>query len=159
RLYKGLLSEKIASPMEQVLIKNGRSTLYDLHLKKQRLLFDGDSTKRFNKLFSEINTQLLINLRLAKIEDAELTYEWASDPHIRKYSFSKEKISWQNHQHWFGQKINDVNCLYFIAEIGNDPIGSVRFDIYNKEALISYLVDRNQHGRGLGRIILAEGIK
>src|SRR5690606_29582914 len=50
-------------------------------------------------------------------------------------------------------------CLYFIAEIGNDPIGSVRFDIYNKEALISYLVDRNQHGRGLGRIILAEGIK
>ncbi len=39
------------------------------------------------------------------------------------------------------------------------PIGSIRFDIKEGDAMISYLLDPAYHGRGFGQLILKQGIE
>lgn len=101
----------------------------------------------------------MFNLRIATLQDAEITYNWAIDPIIRQFSFSKDKIEWLNHKEWFKSKINSEKCIYFIFESDTLPVGSIRFDIdQNSCGLISYLVVPTFHGRGLGELLLLSGI-
>lgn len=99
-----------------------------------------------------------VKLRRANLEDIDKTYEWASDPLIRNFSFNTSKIDKKDHVRWFANKIQSESCVYYIAEIEGVAIGSIRFDITNKIALISYLLNPNFQGRGLGKKILREGV-
>ena len=38
------------------------------------------------------------------------------------------------------------------------PIGSIRFDIKDRDALISYLIAPGHHGKGFGTILLKKGL-
>lgn len=159
QLHKGLLMEGVAKSVEEIISARDNSILYDQLSDMQSQLFDGISIDRFTKLFKEVELQKTIQMREARIEDVSIIFNWASDKGIRKYSFSKEEIIWSEHQKWFSLKLEDKNCLYLIAQSEGTAVGSIRFDIKDKEAFISYLVDSQFHGKGLGRIILAEGIK
>lgn len=109
-------------------------------------------------IHSKIYNSLLI--RDAKSFDAELTYKWATSPDVRKYSFDKTPIIWATHKNWFTNKINDINCEYYILMNNGRCIGSLRFDIDNENnAMISYLIDPMFHGQGYGKIILEKGIE
>jgi RimJ/RimL family protein N-acetyltransferase len=93
------------------------------------------------------------------MDDAEITFNWANDPTIRKFSFVKEKIEWNSHLNWFKGKIDSEKCFYYILEEDKIPIGSVRFDVdSNQCGEISYLIDPAYHGKGLGEFILGSGI-
>ncbi|TAH39135.1 MAG: UDP-2,4-diacetamido-2,4,6-trideoxy-beta-L-altropyranose hydrolase [Bacteroidetes bacterium] len=120
--------------------------------------FDGHSGARIEKIFLHLKASKDIKLRIAKDEDLEQTYSWASNPIIRAYSFNQHEIQWPEHEQWFKKKVQDPNCFYFIAEKSNLPIGSIRFDITSENALISYLVDPAYHGSGYGHILLRNGL-
>jgi len=97
-----------------------------------------------------------LQLREATKNDVDLTFHWASDGNIRKYSFQQEAITQEMHHDWYISKINDPDCLYLL--LGNDKeiIGSIRYDINKEnEALISYLIDFKYHGHGYGNAILS----
>jgi ribosomal protein S18 acetylase RimI-like enzyme len=96
----------------------------------------------------------------ASHNDLDITYKWASDPIVRKYSLSSHSIDFEEHKKWFYNKLNDKNCWYYIVLYQNKIIGSLRFDL-NQEgsAIISYLLDRDFHGKGLGFTMLQAGIK
>ncbi|AWG23039.1 hypothetical protein FFWV33_16660 [Flavobacterium faecale] len=109
-------------------------------------------------IHSKINHSL--TLRLASLEDENITYDWASNKIVRQYAIQKEEIYFEDHKNWFSNKITAADCIYFIAEVNNTPIGSIRFDINNiKEALLSFLLDPQFHGKGYGKIILEKGIE
>ena len=92
--------------------------------------------------------------------DLEITYSWASNPEIRKFSFNTKEIDWESHQKWFNEKILDENCEYYILFDHGIPIGSIRFDISDTgAAVVSYLIDPQFHGQGLGKLILALGLE
>jgi RimJ/RimL family protein N-acetyltransferase len=98
-------------------------------------------------------------LRKANLNDQQLTYNWASDPYLRMYSFDQTKIEFETHQNWFLNKISDNSCKYYIFQVNKTNIGSVRFDIdADGVGIISYLVDKNFHGKGYGEIILKMGM-
>lgn len=100
----------------------------------------------------KINT---LKLRYATQEDIDVTYRWAKDPMIRKFSFNQNEIIKEEHYNWFSKKIKDEDCYYFILEdILHNPVGSIRLDVKNNEGLISYLIDSQYFGRGLGTLIL-----
>ena len=99
-----------------------------------------------------------LKLRKANALDLDITYSWATNPKIREYAFNQNEISFKDHQNWFLNKINDATCFYFLLEESGNPLGSIRFDIKNKEAIISYLIDPKYHGNGLGVYILEKGI-
>jgi RimJ/RimL family protein N-acetyltransferase len=96
-----------------------------------------------------------LKLREATKNDVDLTFHWARDPNIRKYSFQQEAITQEMHHAWFNSKINDPFCLYLLLENDKEVIGSIRYDINTEnEALISYLIDFKYHGHGYGNAIL-----
>lgn len=124
---------------------------------------DGKSKERLLKLFQQLVLKNSVRLKKADASDLESTYEWASDPVVRAYSFNQNKISKEEHTNWFSKKVKDENCLYLIAEADGEKlgskIGSIRFDIKDKEAVISYLIAPKHHGKGLGQIILTNGLE
>ena len=97
-----------------------------------------------------------LKLREATKNDVDLTFQWASDTNIRKYSFQQEAITQEMHHAWYNSKINDPDCLYLLLENDKEVIGSIRYDINKEnEALISYLIDFKYHGHGYGNAILS----
>jgi RimJ/RimL family protein N-acetyltransferase len=44
-------------------------------------------------------------------------------------------------------------------EFDGIPIGSIRFDIDGKEALLNYQLDAEYHGKGFGGVLLKKGIE
>lgn len=127
--------------------------------RKQTRLIDGQTNIRLNKIFRRIDNEFFAKTRRANISDLDLTYSWATDPIIRQFSFNKHVISYNEHTIWFLNKLNDLYCFYFILEYKDKTIGSIRFDISNNEALISYLLDPLYHGQDLGLLLLKIGIK
>lgn len=97
-------------------------------------------------------------LRKVNAYDAIDTFKWASDPRVRIYSFSTKEITWEEHGEWFSGKLNDDRCEYFILEQGGFSIGSIRFEMEaNGDTVISYLIDPDFQGKGLGKYILEKG--
>ena len=99
-----------------------------------------------------------LKLRSAKLSDKEKTFEWANNPFIRKFSYNNDPIPLDKHLKWFKEKLNSNHCAYYILEIDENAIGSIRFDIENTTAKINYLIDPEFTGKGLGTRILREGI-
>lgn len=99
-----------------------------------------------------------LKLRSAKLFDKEKTYEWANNSLVRKFSFNNDPIPFENHSKWFIERLESNHCAYYILEIDENAIGSIRFDIENTTAKINYLIDPEFTGKGLGTRILREGI-
>jgi RimJ/RimL family protein N-acetyltransferase len=99
------------------------------------------------------------NFKKATMNDAETTFKWVNNPIIRSFSFNQNQITFENHLQWFGNKLKDSTCEYFIAYDRNMKIGSIRFDITDNNALLSYLIDPECQGKGYGSKILKAGIK
>lgn len=112
----------------------------------------------FNGSYLDVLYHSKINnpkLRLAHFNDVNVTYEWAIDDEIRKFSFSKNKIELNEHIDWFSKKLENNECFYFILEdILKKPLGSIRLDLNNNEGIISYLVETKHFGKGYGTLLL-----
>ncbi|MDC3387101.1 GNAT family N-acetyltransferase [Schleiferiaceae bacterium] len=101
-----------------------------------------------------------IELRKVDSYDVNLTYSWAINAVVRQYSLNKSEITLESHKNWFNLKLNDDNCLYFIAEKGKDQVGSFRLDLESDgSGYISYLIDPTFHGNGYGSELLRRGIR
>lgn len=98
-----------------------------------------------------------MQIRKAKLADADLLFEWTNDELVRKQSFSSDIISYENHCQWFQNRIKDENSLFFIIEENKIPAGLVRFDIDNEVATIGISIDKDFRGKGLGRDIIVLG--
>lgn len=125
----------------------------------QKETINGDSSERIIKIFKQIQADFSIKIRRAISTDLDVTYSWANKPEIRQFSFNKHHISESEHNNWFLNKLNDTSCSYYILEYQGVAVGSIRFDIDNDEALISYLLDPLYHGKDLGILLLKNGIK
>lgn len=101
-----------------------------------------------------------IELNEATEGHLEITYKWAVNPVVRKYSFNKEKITFLSHRDWFFNKLKDTSSLYKIATYNKEPVGSFRLEV-NKDGvgLISLLLDPKVHGMGLGKKLLEAGVE
>jgi len=119
---------------------------------------DGQSNRRILKIFKQLQIEEDVFLRKALKSDLQISYKWAIDKQIRAFSFNRSEINWEEHSTWFLSKIEDLNCYYYLVEWNKNIIGSIRFDIKDRETIISYLIDSNYHNKGLGVIILKKGI-
>lgn len=101
-----------------------------------------------------------IKLRKAEYGDCELIWNWANDLEVRKLSYCSEPIPWEEHARWYEEKLNDPDCLIFIAFEGrNVPVGQVRFDLENEDAEIDVSIDSNMRRKGYGVLLIEMGIK
>lgn len=98
-----------------------------------------------------------IILRQAEKADVNLIFEWANEKECRRNSFSSEKIEYQDHVQWFKDALESDDLYLYILMAGRKPVGLIRFQRKEKEAVISYSIDRNERGKGYGSMILAAG--
>jgi UDP-2,4-diacetamido-2,4,6-trideoxy-beta-L-altropyranose hydrolase len=82
-----------------------------------------------------------VDIRIARHDDAEKLFEWRNHPTVRAFSRSADMITWESHQKWFASVLTSPDRLLLIGQIGEVPVGVVRFDMQSDEAEVSiYLV-------------------
>ncbi len=124
-------------------------------VKKARQIVDGQGAQRVITAIKEAKARGL-SLRKAEQEDCRLLWEWANDPLTREASFSTKTIPWEDHVRWFGAKLSDPSCYYYIlTDEEGTPIGQVRFDVSSAEAEVSVSIAPNFRGYTYG----ANGIR
>lgn len=93
-------------------------------------------------------------LRPVRPEDMELLYRWANDPVTRRNGFHTEQISHEEHRQWFENVMRDEKVVIYICMDGEIPVGQIRFQMKEGQALISYSVDAENRGHGVGTKLL-----
>lgn len=99
-----------------------------------------------------------LKLRKANLSDALIIYKWSMNPTVRANSINPDGFSFDEHLRWFKNKINHPDTLYFILE-QDFPLGQIRFDSSVEGWVISFLIDENFRGIGLGYEIVKKGIE
>jgi UDP-2,4-diacetamido-2,4,6-trideoxy-beta-L-altropyranose hydrolase len=119
-----------------------------------RLSIDGQSPRRILQLFRS----LLITLRLAVWEDAEILFNWANDPEVRNNAINPEPITLQEHLEWFERKLSAVSTRIYIMEYAGVPVGQVRYDREGEGWLIDYSVTVEHRGKGFGTKLIQQSL-
>lgn len=149
-----------AGNFEKTKLEVGIKMLKDSKEKLPEKVIDGNSSYRILKAFQLMVNQDALNLRRVMPSDLEQTFMWAVNPNIRRHSFNNKRIKKEEHTEWFHNKINNTeSCYFYIAEIENESIGSIRFDVRANNAIISFLVDPAYQGRGFGYLLLQKGFQ
>jgi UDP-2,4-diacetamido-2,4,6-trideoxy-beta-L-altropyranose hydrolase len=103
----------------------------------------------------------LLRLRPVSDKDCKLIWCWSNEPTTRKASFQTALISWEDHTQWFQQKLQDLDCYFWIAMNEQDqPIGQVRLEAISPQvAQISISIDTEYRRNGLGTHLLTLGVQ
>jgi UDP-2,4-diacetamido-2,4,6-trideoxy-beta-L-altropyranose hydrolase len=100
-----------------------------------------------------------LSLRETKMRDCRLLWDWANDSDIRSASFQQESIPWETHVKWLNARLSDPNTKLFIAEQNSAPVGQLRYELDGSDAVISFSLDREIRGRGVGNALISLGSK
>jgi UDP-2,4-diacetamido-2,4,6-trideoxy-beta-L-altropyranose hydrolase len=155
-----LIQKELAYPLEEferIINQAEMGEIMAQQVKRQREYFDGKSNTRLQRIFFDLILPDTMQLRTAEAPDMQLLFDWANDPEVRKHSFNPAPIPLEMHQHWFSSKLQDPDCLIFISLVAGKPAGMIRYDIKEKQATISYLLNKEFRGKGLGSWVLAAG--
>ena len=96
---------------------------------------------------------MILNIREANINDAQLLFSWANDPVTRQSSFNSDPIEWKSHLSWMENSIKNVNRILYIVLFEEIPVGTVRFD-QNDTTVIGVTVAPEFRGKGMGAKII-----
>lgn len=100
-----------------------------------------------------------LNLRKATKSDLQKTFDWVNNEKIRRFSINSQLVRFESHEKWFLEKIESSETAYYLLENETgDRLGSIRFDLHQKNGKINYLLDPKYHGMGLGSCLLKYGI-
>lgn len=101
-----------------------------------------------------------LKIREAGYEDLMFLYNLKNDLEVRRSSFDPHQVKIETHRKWFKDKLHSKNRIIFIGEIGDKPVGQIRFDIerrYIAKVDISIVPDFRKNG--YGKLLLSEGCK
>jgi UDP-2,4-diacetamido-2,4,6-trideoxy-beta-L-altropyranose hydrolase len=97
-----------------------------------------------------------LKFRLAAADDVHLLFEWANDDLVRANSYNQQSIVFENHAKWFSEKLKDPSALFLIFLDKNEfPVGQVRYQINDKEAVVGILIDKMHRGKGYASKMLS----
>ena len=117
-------------------------------------LVDGRGTQRV--ALSVLGAGL--HLRPATLEDIHLLYGWRNHASVRNASMNSSSIAYQDHAQWFRTALGDPKRLLLVGQVGEVPVGSIRFDLEANHCFeVSLYVDPELQGLGLGKHLLAAG--
>lgn len=160
-LYHFLTSSGVARKYELLKSINPASIqeTFSWEVREQRRYFDGKSAGRLLEEFRKLSLSASLTLRQATEEDLLLVYEWNNAPEVRRQSFNSEPIPLANHQAWFRARLADKKTPIYIAQAQGVPAAQIRFILSGSTPTLSYLIDKNYRGKGLGHTVLLKGVE
>ncbi len=121
---------------------------------KSRKMVDGLGAKR--AALAMLGSR--IHIRRATQDDAQLMFEWRGDATTRAVSREAGELDWENHKTWLSGVLADPARKLYVGEIGDLPVGVIRFDFSEEaRAEVSLYLDPSLHGLGLGPHMLLAG--
>ncbi len=143
-----LSSELLAVQLQGLIDSSERRTAMS---RGARELVDGLGSERVRAALLERE----IKLRSLRESDCRLLYTWAEDPVARAASFHSTALSWEDHSHWFAERLQDPQSVIYIGEnAAGEPVGVVRFQIKGETAVLSVNVAPEYRGKGRGRELI-----
>jgi RimJ/RimL family protein N-acetyltransferase len=100
----------------------------------------------------------IITVRLAKVSDAKILFDWRNNPNIRAASEQTKPLIWEDHIRWLIHTLQSGTQHVFIGEQDGFPIGVVRFSVEHDHALVSLALAPAAQGKGFGKCLLALGM-
>lgn len=97
---------------------------------------------------------MCLYLKKVTRNDMDLLYEWANDSEVRKNAFHTEPIPYENHVKWFAKMLADVSVHQYILYQEEVPVGQIRLNVEDGEALIDYSISAKHRGKGYGSALL-----
>lgn len=95
---------------------------------------------------------VIMQLRLATIEDAAMLLEWRNDAETRANSITQDIIMMDSHVAWLTKSLQNPMRELYIAEEDGQAIGTVRVDILSDGAQeLSWTVAPSVRGKGFGK--------
>lgn len=104
-----------------------------------------------------VASSIMMNLRDAKLEDAENILEIRNCEEVRKFSINSEVIDYEDHICWFESSLENENRKILIAEVDKKIVGVLRYDFEDKQAEVSIYLNPQFFGMGYGEVLLAKG--
>jgi len=101
----------------------------------------------------------MINLRKVIKDDAQLLFKWINEPDSRANAVNPKLILWNEHVAWLERKLSDESVFMYILNDSSEDMGVIRFDSSPEGFIISYSIDKDYRGRGLGSTILKMGME
>jgi UDP-2,4-diacetamido-2,4,6-trideoxy-beta-L-altropyranose hydrolase len=99
-----------------------------------------------------------MTVRPAAISDGATLHAWRNHPATRAVSATSAEISLADHLSWLERVLADTRHTLMVAEIGKQPVGSIRFDrLDDASHEVSLYLDPALHGLGLGAHMLHAG--
>jgi UDP-2,4-diacetamido-2,4,6-trideoxy-beta-L-altropyranose hydrolase len=99
-----------------------------------------------------------LQLRPATLNDAPLLHAWRNHPAVRAVSGSSEPIALESHHGWLQRVLSSPDRWLFVAQVGDLPVGSIRFDRQESGHLeVSLYTDPQLQGLGIGPHLLLSG--
>ncbi len=121
-------------------------------------LVDGQGLGRVaSALLNLVNLEKKIELREVENKDKKNIFEWRNHPDTRRYSHDSTLISWAVHEAWFEKCLNNPQRILLIAESEGQPVGVLRYDLSETEALTSIYLVPGKSGKSYGSQILKQG--
>lgn len=101
-----------------------------------------------------------INFRFGEEKDCLNIYQWRNEPNVRAISFNSDEISFEDHQKWFNNMINDPKrTLFIVMNEDNKDIGNIRFDRDGDHALVNIIIGGEHIRKGYGTEAICKATK
>ncbi len=96
-----------------------------------------------------------ITLRPLQIDDQGVTFQWQSDPNIRRYFRNSKTPTEADHATWIQNRVQDRTNPAWVILLDGQPSGVVRIDQSGRASFeVSILVAPEAQGRNLGKTAL-----
>jgi len=100
-----------------------------------------------------------IRLRPVTTADARVLFQWVNDPDVRAMSFTSGAVSWLPHIAWLESKLAAAAWLWVAEAADGAPVGQIRFEVEDRQAVLSISVDRGFRRRGYGSLLIDAGCR
>lgn len=102
-----------------------------------------------------------ITLRKTRPDDSANILSWRNEPTTIPWMGATRALSFEEHQSWFLKSIQDTECLFFIIEANNEPVGQIRYhknnDVVKDAAKVSINITHKMHGKGIASKAFKKG--
>lgn len=101
-----------------------------------------------------MNDIKLINFIDLSLEEKKMILEWRNCPNIKKYMYTQDNISLENHLKFIENLKNSKNKLYFLVKKDDKFIGVIDFNNIKKNESLEIGIYANPNLKGYGKILL-----
>lgn len=93
-------------------------------------------------------------IRPLVLQDSKKMWEIRNHPLVRNQSKNTDPISWEDHQEWLNNYLDNPNNSCYVLLSNNKIAGYCRIDTTNNHAIVSIAIDPKQSRKGFGSKLL-----